>query len=149
MELVAINREETLFVSGEIDDWPAVRGRGIDTIVDMDGDLDPGVPEGPGEVLYVYYPIRDEELPDLSKLEAVGRLVADLVNGEHRVLVHCRMGFNRSNLVIATALTYLGMCGADALLHLRSCRPGALYNETFAKHVSRLPARPVRGDDRR
>jgi hypothetical protein len=54
MDLVAINLEETLFVSGEIDDWEAVRVRGIDAIVDMDGDVDPGVPEGPGEVLYVY-----------------------------------------------------------------------------------------------
>ena len=45
MELVAINSEETLFVSGEIDDWPLVRERGIDTIIDMDGDVDPGIPE--------------------------------------------------------------------------------------------------------
>jgi hypothetical protein len=29
MELVAINREGTLFVSGEIDDWSVVRGRGM------------------------------------------------------------------------------------------------------------------------
>ena len=144
MELVAINAEETLFVSGEIDDWEAVRGQRIDTIVDMDGDVDPGVPEGPGEVLYVYYPIRDEELPDIKKLEALGRMVADLVAGEHRVLVHCRMGFNRSNLVIATALTYLGMCGADALAHLQGRRPGALYNENFADHVRQLPARRIR-----
>jgi len=144
MELVAINGQGTLFVSGEIDDWALIRQRGIDTIVDMDGDLDPGVPEGPGEVLYVYYPIRDEELPDLRKLEAVGRMVADLVRVEHRVLVHCRMGFNRSNLVIATALTYLGMCGSEALKHLQECRPGALYNETFADHVRKLPSRRVR-----
>jgi protein-tyrosine phosphatase len=146
MELVAINREGTLFVSGEIDDWSEIRSRGIDTVVDMDGDVDPGVPEGPGEVLYVYYPIRDNELPDLRKLEAVGRMVAELVSVKHRVLVHCRMGFNRSNLVIATALTYLGMCGSEALEHLRSCRPGALYNENFAEHVSRLPARRARLD---
>ncbi len=144
MELVAINPEGTLFVSGEIDDWVPIRESRIDTIVDMDGDVDQGVPEVPGEVLYVYYPIRDEELPDLRKLEALGRMVADLVSGEHRVLVHCRMGFNRSNLVIATALTYLGMCGADALRHLQARRPGALYNENFAEHVRRLPARRIR-----
>ena len=144
MELVAINLEETLFVSGEIDDWEAVRALGIDTIVDMDGDVDPGVPEGPGEVLYVYYPIRDEHLPDVRKLDALGRMVADLVCGQHRVLVHCRMGYNRSNLVIATALTYLGMCGADALRHLQERRPGALYNENFADHVKTLKARRIR-----
>jgi protein-tyrosine phosphatase len=70
--------------------------------------------------------------------------VAGLVAQDHRVLVHCRMGLNRSALVIATALTYLGMNGAQALEHLRQVRPGALFNETFAEHVLALPARRVR-----
>lgn len=144
MDIFAINEEGTLFVSGEIEDWEALRERGIDTIVDMDASVDAGLPQAPGSVLYVYHPIRDEDLPDLAKLEALGRLVADLVSSEHRVLVHCRMGFNRSVLVIATALTYLGMSGARALEHLRERRPGALFNENFATHVATLPARRIR-----
>ena len=92
MDLVAINSAATLFVSGEIDDWASVRERGIDTIVDMDGNIDPGLPEAPNQVLYVYWPILDEDLPSLPRLEALGRLVADLVGTDHRVLVHCRMG---------------------------------------------------------
>jgi protein-tyrosine phosphatase len=144
MEIVAVNTESTLFVSGSIEDWAAVRGLAIDTVVDMDGDVDPGVPEGPGEVLYVYFPILDEDLPSLAKLECLGRMVADLIATEHRVLVHCRMGFNRSNLVIATALTYLGLSGAQALEQIRALRPGALFNEIFAEHVRRLPARRIR-----
>jgi protein-tyrosine phosphatase len=146
VDLVAINPEETLYVSGEIEDWDALRARGIDTIVDMDGDVDAGIPVTPNGILYVYHPIRDEELPDLSKIEALGRLVADLVSARHRVLVHCRMGFNRSVLVTATALTYLGMTGEQAVTHLRACRPGALFNETFAGHVVGLPARRIRVD---
>jgi protein-tyrosine phosphatase len=144
MEIVAVNTESTLFVSGSIEDWAAVHGLAIDTVVDMDGDVDVGVPEGPGEVLYVYFPILDEDLPSLPKLEALGRMVAELVATQHRVLVHCRMGFNRSNLVIATALTYLGLSGAQALEQLRARRPGALFNETFADHVRTLPARRIR-----
>lgn len=144
MDIVAINEAGTLFVSGEIEDWEVVKGQGIDIIVDMDGDVDPGLPEAPNQVLYVYYPIRDEDLPSLVKLEAVGRLVADLIGQDHRVLVHCRMGLNRSVLVIATALTYLGYSGERALAHLQAIRPGALYNETFAEHVKRLPARRIR-----
>jgi protein-tyrosine phosphatase len=144
VEIIAVNPAETLFVSGHIEDWEALRERGIDTIVDMDGDVDDGVPDSPNAVLYVYYPILDEDLPDLTKIEALGRLVAGLVSVEHRVLVHCRMGFNRSVLVIATALTYLGMNGEQALGHLRACRPGALFNETFAAHVVELPARRIR-----
>ena len=70
--------------------------------------------------------------------------MADLVASRHVVLVHCRMGFNRSNLVIATALTYLGLTGAEAVTHLQKVRPGALYNETFADHVRALPCRGAR-----
>ena len=144
MEIVPVNPAGTLFVSGHIEDWEALRERGIDTIVDMDGEVDDGIPDSPNGILYVYYPILDDDLPDLSKIEALGRLVAGLVSDHHRVLVHCRMGFNRSVLVIATALTYLGMTGEQALGHLRLCRPGALFNETFAAHVLVLPARRIR-----
>ena len=144
MDIVAVNPERTLFVSGEIEDWDVVEGHGIDTIVDMDGDVDPGLPAAPNHILYVYFPIRDEALPSLQKLDSVGRLVADLIGNEHRVLVHCRMGLNRSVLVIATALTYLGYSGERALTYLQDLRPGALYNETFAEHVKTLRARRLR-----
>lgn len=139
-----MNADGTLYVSGEIEDWEALRERGIDTIVDMDGDIDPGVPAAPNSILYVYYPILDEDLPDLSKIDALGRFVAELVASGHRVLVHCRMGFNRSVLVIATSLTYLGMSGETAVALLRDRRPGALFNEAFAAHVAGLPARRIR-----
>ena len=136
-----MNADGTLFVSGAIDDWEALRLAKVDTIVDMDGDIDAGVPEAPNQILYVYYPILDDELPDCDKLNALGRMVAELVRTRHVVLVHCAMGLNRSNLVIATALTWLGMSGAQALAHLQQIRPGALYNENFANYVACLPTR--------
>jgi protein-tyrosine phosphatase len=71
-------------------------------------------------------------------------MVASLVAEGHGVLVHCRMGFNRSNLVAATALTYLGVSGAAALAQIQAARPGALFNEAFAEHVRALPARRIR-----
>ena len=144
MEIVAVNAGGTLFVSGDIEGWDEVLTRGVDTVVDLDGSIDKGLPETHNRMLYVYYPIFDEALPCLDKLEAVGRLVADLVASRHVVLVHCRMGFNRSNLVIATALTYLGLTGAEAVTHLQTVRPGALYNEIFADHVRALPCRGTR-----
>jgi len=39
-------------------------------------------------------------------------------------------------------LTYLGMKGADAVALLREKRPGALFNETFAKYLAALPSHP-------
>jgi protein-tyrosine phosphatase len=147
MEMVAVNAGGTLLVSGAIEGWAEVLARGVDTVIDLDGYIDEGLPEIPNRMLYVYYPIFDEALPCLDKLEAVGRLVADLVGSQHVVLVHCRMGLNRSNLVVATALTYLGLSGAEALLHLQTVRPGALYNEAFADHVRALPCRVARAGE--
>lgn len=145
MDILAANTEGTLLVSGAIDDWQQVRAHRVDTIVDLDGSVDTGLPETPNELLYVYYPLVDDGLPDLGKLETVARLVADLASEGHVVLVHCRLGLNRSGLLLATALTYLGFTGPQALDHLRSLQPGALYNDAFAEHVRRLPARaPVR-----
>jgi hypothetical protein len=45
VDIVAVNPGGTLYVSGHIEDWEALRTRGIDTIVDMDGAVDPGIPE--------------------------------------------------------------------------------------------------------
>ncbi len=143
MDIVPVNPAETLFVSGEIDDWSAVRRLRIGVVVDMEGGVDDGLPQEPDGIFYVYHPIRDEELPNPVQIEALGRLVADLVDAGHRVLVHCRMGFNRSALVIATALTYMGLSGHQALADLRRRRPGALFNEVFAAHVEALPPRRI------
>jgi protein-tyrosine phosphatase len=143
MDIVAVNPGETLFVSGEIEDWSAVHRLRIGVVVDMDGSVDTGLPEGPDSIFYVYHPIRDEDLPDPAQIEALGRLVADLAAAGHRVLVHCKMGFNRSALVIATALTYMGLSGRQALDDLRRRRPGALFNEVFAAHVEALPPRRI------
>lgn len=129
MEIIRINEAGTLLVSGAIDDWPLLRAHGV---------------EVPNELLYVCFPILDVELPALRKLDALGRMVADLVDGGHVVLVHSRMGFNRSMLVDATALSYLGHAGPEIIAHIRQVRPGALFNERFADHVRSLPARRVR-----
>ena len=60
------------------------------------------------------------------------------------MLVHCLLGLNRSNLMVATALTYLGLSGEQAVRHLRSLQPGALLNDTFAEYAKKLPARSLR-----
>jgi len=44
-------------------------------------------------MLYVYFPIFDEGLPELNKLHAVARLGARLATNDEKVLAHCGMGF--------------------------------------------------------
>ena len=140
MELIQIDELGMLFVSPEIDDWAPIHASKITTIIDLDGDLDIDVPTAPGNLMYIYLPIYDEDLPDLHRLHSVARMAADMVKDSRPVLAHCRMGLNRSPLVAGVALTYLGFSGADALKLLQEKRPGALYNETFAEYLATLPA---------
>jgi len=98
-----------------------------------------GIPNIPNHMLYIYFPICDEDLPDLNKLHALAKLGARLVANGEKVLAHCGMGFNRSALVAGLVLTYLGMKGEDAVALLREKRPGALFNENFAAYLTALP----------
>jgi hypothetical protein len=41
-------------------------------------------------------------------------------------------------LVAGLVLCRLGMSGAEAVQRLRSCRPGALFNERFAEYLHSL-----------
>jgi protein-tyrosine phosphatase len=135
MELFQIDDAGHLFISPAIDSWSALKHHRIDTVIDLDGGLDPGVPENPNEWLYIYFPIYDEGLPNVSKLEAIARLGAALVQTRHRVLSHCGLGFNRSALIAGLILCELGFTGPDAISRLRARRPGALFNERFEAYL--------------
>lgn len=142
MEVIALDESRSLFLSPAIDDWKPIADHGITAIIDLDGDLDLGISTVPNHMLYVYFPIYDEDLPDLHKLHAVARLGARLVADGDKVLVHCGMGLNRSALIAGLILTYRGMKGEDAVNLLRCKRPGALFNDNFANYLSGLSGRP-------
>jgi hypothetical protein len=138
MELFQIDDDARLFISPAIEDWPSVARYGIDTVIDLEGGLDAGIPTIPDHCLYIYFPIFDDELPNLTKLRGVARLGASLVREGHRVLSHCGLGFNRSALVAGLILTELGVTGPDAVERLRVRRPGALFNDRFATYLNQL-----------
>jgi hypothetical protein len=141
MDVICIDDSGGLFLSPDIDNWPAIGALGITAVIDLDGDLDAGVPTKPDHMLYVYFPFNDHGLPDLVKLNALASLGAELVGSGRKVLCHCLMGFNRSALVAGLVLVHLGMSGAEALAMLRDRRPGALYNPVFAEYLTSLPGR--------
>ncbi len=124
-----------LFISPAIKAWDPIHERKINVVIDLEGGMDHGVPTMPNSILYLYFPILDEQLPDLAKLNGIATLGASLVNAGHRVLSHCGMGFNRSALVAGLILVKLGVPGTDAVARLRERRPGALFNEVFARHL--------------
>src|SRR6516164_6835097 len=132
MELFQVDDEGCLFISPAINDWELLNEHGVDTVIDLDDTIDDGVPTVPNQCLYIYFPIFDEDLPDLDKLQAIGDLGARIVRAGHHVLSHCGMGFNRSALVAGVILHKLGMPGPDVVQRLRERRPGALFNDCFA-----------------
>ncbi len=138
MEIAQVDDAGLLYISPVIHDWQVVAERGIDTVIDLEGGLDVGVPTEPHEILYVYYPILDEALPEPTKTDAVASLGALLVGQGHRVLSHCGMGFNRSALVAGLILHKLGLPGPQVVAQIRARRPGALYNEQFAEYLESL-----------
>lgn len=138
-ELTQVDDRGCLFLSGSIEDWAPVHSRGITVVVDLEGDIDHGVPTAADEFLYVYLPIHDGDLPNLERLHAVARLGADLVGRGHKLLSHCGMGLNRSAMVAALILMHHGMTGPQAVERLRARRAGALFNETFANYLLQLP----------
>ena len=134
-EIVQMDDEGRLFLSAMIEDWQPILDRGIDTVIDLEGEIDHGVPTAANKFLYVYLPIHDGSMPDLDRLHAVAKLGAELVKRGDRVLTHCGLGLNRSALMAALILMYLGMDGAAAVERCRERRPGALYNTIFADYL--------------
>ncbi len=143
MDLVPLDDKCQLFISPAIDDWQRIEEQGITAVIDLDGDLDLGIPNVPNHMLYIYFPIFDEDLPDLNKLHALAKLGAGLVTNGEKVLAHCGMGLNRSALVAGLVLTYLGLKGEDAVALLREKRPGALFNQNFADYLAAMAAHPA------
>jgi protein-tyrosine phosphatase len=135
MDIICLDEKGCLYLSPKIEDWESVEKHGITVVIDLEGGLDHCIPTMPNHVLYIYYPIYDEELPDMAKLQAVARLGASMVESGHKVLSHCGMGFNRSALVAGLILHHLGVPGPEAVRLLRQRRPGALFNEVFANHL--------------
>jgi protein-tyrosine phosphatase len=145
-ELFPVDDDERLFISPAISDWSLIHERGIEVIIDLEGDLDHGVSTRPGHLLYIYHHIYDENLPDLARMQALAILGAHLIRNGQKVLAHCGMGFNRSALLAGLILTELGMDGEVAVARLRDRRPGALFNERFAEYLTTVKARsPLAG----
>jgi protein-tyrosine phosphatase len=134
-EIVQMDDHGRLFLSAAIHDWQPVLDRGIDTVIDLEGGVDHDVPQLFDKFLYIYLPIHDGEMPDMDRLHAVAKLGAELVRRGDRVLAHCGVGLNRSAMMVALILMYLGMDGPSAVERCRERRPGALYNKFFADYL--------------
>lgn len=113
------------------DDWKEIKKRGVTVVFDLEGYISSPVP---GNILLIRWPIEDGDLPDLNLLEELAQLAYELIKKDQIVLIHCAAGVNRSSLLSGVILQKLGI--SDVVGYLRSRRPGALSNLTFADYLS-------------
>ncbi len=73
MQVAAVDDDQRLYVGSAIDDWELIERLAVHVIVDLERDLDAGVPTVHGKILYLYFPVEDEDLPELHKLHATSR----------------------------------------------------------------------------
>jgi protein-tyrosine phosphatase len=108
----------------------------ITAVIDLEGDIDPNVPQKRIGDLYVYWPILDHEgrMPNETVLRGLAGFISGLMDAGHKVLVHCHSGMNRASLVSGLTLVAKGMTSEEAVDTLRERRdPNVLNNETFLR----------------
>lgn len=106
----------------------------ISAVIDLEGTVDPNVPQKRIGDVYVYWPLLDEEdrLPNETALRGLARYVSALMDAGHNVLVHCHSGMNRASLVSGCTLITRGMSPEEAIETLERRRdPRVLSNTTF------------------
>jgi protein-tyrosine phosphatase len=126
-----------LFLSNKLVEPNDYASLGVDAIVALDDWEFTWSPPVPENAIYVHFPIGDDEHVD-PKTRQVARFVAELVQDGNRTLVHCLQGLNRSALVVARALMFLGRTADEAVTLVRQRRGldegfGALGNEQFVR----------------
>jgi protein-tyrosine phosphatase len=88
----------------------------------------------------IWFPMHDDSnLPELRELHKICGHITERIKRGGRVLVHCAAGLNRSGLVTALVVRqYYEIKGSKAVDLVRSKRPWALCNPTFAKYLVSL-----------
>ena len=132
-----------LYISGHPDHARDFLGKGVDALIDLEGEIDSSLVEAEREgkeTLYVYWPIKDEEkMPPESTVRSIASFVARLLDEGSEVLVHCKAGHNRSGLICARTLIEQGFGAEEAIKTVRDKRGDghALNNETFLEWLRR------------
>jgi protein-tyrosine phosphatase len=108
----------------------------ITAVVDLEGSIDPNVPQQKIGDVYLYWPILDEEdrLPNQRVLRGLAYFISALMDAGHNVLIHCHSGLNRASLVSGRTLMARGMTSEEAIATLERRRaPDVLNNGSFRK----------------
>lgn len=130
----------SLYQGGHPPVGDALRLKGIDVLVLTAKEYQPAARLFPGVEVW-HYPLDDDfDAPmdprSLAMAMEAGTRVARALAGERKVAVTCWMGWNRSGLVSAIALTELGLSSKRAIDLVRRARgKNALGNPHFVASI--------------
>jgi hypothetical protein len=106
----------------------------VDAIANVDSFRFYDVPDG---ILYLHFAYRDANvIPDSTDLRITASFLNELRAAGKTVLIHCRLGLNRSALLTGLVLIDEGYRAKDAVELMRNLRsPYVLENKTFERYV--------------
>ena len=88
---------------------------------------------------YLFLPISDGKKVGKIVLQAAKKVGDWIVENNSKVLVHCRVGRNRSSLFSALLVVrLLGLTGSKAVEYMQIKRPRALANEHFVRFLKTI-----------
>jgi protein-tyrosine phosphatase len=122
---------------------PALKSLGFDTLVLCAMEHQDPASDYPG-LKVIHAPMDDNAWVPRETAMRAAREVACEIKAGRRVLVVCHQGRNRSGLVSALALWFMGKSGVEALWQVQTARPDSLSNQFFARFLFFLPPRYAR-----
>lgn len=102
-------------------------------VIDCAGDLSDGHRESAGSWLSCVFADLEVHPSQIDRIGATARKAAQILRAGNskEVYVFCQYGMNRSGLVSGLVLRELGVDAEEAVVRIRTARPGALSNLTF------------------
>lgn len=87
---------------------------------------------------YLHLRVPDFSPPSVIQLEKAVRFIDDVINNNGAVLVHCLMGVGRTGTVLSAYLIFKGLFVDQALVQLRSLRPGSVETSSQVQMLKRF-----------
>jgi hypothetical protein len=131
-----------LYVGGRITGygWQRLQALGVDAIVNLRQEK-PVESRGVTPTAYLCLPTPDDHAPTLEQLEQGSAFMANAIDQQHGVYVHCASGVGRAPTMAAAYLLTTGLSLDEALAAIRRARPFIMLTSAQSEQLARFAER--------